>query len=282
MLSDKDEEFVFLMGALGIMILLIVLITTGLWPILVLFLAVLVCLFCFYKAHHSFRTVPEMRTDVDLETLDKYDENDELIKEDPELNVQSSPARGEDAEPQGGYWKFPSPDTSADDALLNSPLHLAEGLTPTQVSTLERQEYALKEFVPLGKTRREKFYIQEQSSESFEHTFVVHSLVTKLKPYVQDLEVQCPQQPDIVFFYKGHRYALEVETPHHLPHKHARLSRKAQRLTKEYGVRWWFVTTRSAYAKTFHPYGQVLTRNQIDSWLKETFSLPASPPLNTI
>ncbi len=209
----------------------------------------------------------------------KWDRLNEQWVEKPEPKVQSTPTMQEkQAEP---LFVLNSPKYEED--LLACPLHLAGKLTQNQITTLEHHDYLLKEFVPLGKTRRETYYIQEQKPESFEHTFVVHSIVEKLKPFVQSVEVHRTQQPDIVFYHKGDKYALEVETPHHQPHKHARLRSKAQRLTREYGVRWWFVTTRSAYAKTFAPYGSVLTRNQIDQWVQENFTPPKTPPpLNTI
>jgi hypothetical protein len=53
------------------------------------------------------------------------------------------------------------------------------------------------------------------------------------------------------------------------------------RFSKQYQTaitRWWFVVTQSAYAKSFQRYGDVLTRNQIESWIHTTFS---PPPLNT-
>lgn len=278
-MQSKDEaQLTFILVILGSMMFLAVFLLVVLLPTLFLLSALLACLFCFYKAYDSSRPIPEMRTDVDIETFYKYDSNDELI-ETPAPKVQNAPAVQEKlAEP---LFVLKSPKYEED--LLTCPLHLASKLTTNQITTLEHHDCLLKEFVPLGKTRREKYYIQEQKPESFEHTFVVHSIVEKLKPFVQSVEVHRTQQPDIVFYYKGDKHALEVETPHHLPYKHSRLRSKAQRLTREYGVRWWFVTTRSAYAKTFAPYGSVLTRNQIDQWVQENFIPPKTPPpLNTI
>jgi hypothetical protein len=128
---------------------------------------------------------------------------------------------------------------------------------------LEREGYLKKEFVPLGKTRRELYYIKEPKHEKIEQTFVVYAIVEKLKQYAKDITVG---KRGISFFHKAKEYAFAVETPSDLrPSLHA----KAHELTKKYGVNWWFIVTQSAYARSFGRYGLVLTRNQIDQWIRE-------------
>ncbi|MCX6708345.1 MAG: hypothetical protein NTW67_01695 [Candidatus Woesearchaeota archaeon] len=199
-----------------------------------------------------------MHTDVDLEGV-----------EDEEFFFDEKPAlKNEQVQTITPQENNSDKKIDSSEILLKSPVHRIADLKTEDQCLLERAGYVKKEFVPLGKTRREPYYVQKQKT-SLEHTFVVYDIVKKLQPIVKSIEVT--QNQDIKIFHKGNYYALTVVTPSDL-HKHHKLTAHAKTLTKTFGANWWFVTTKSAYAKSFGRYGVTITRNQIDDWIQENFS----------
>jgi hypothetical protein len=232
-----------------------------LWPAAVLICAATIGGICMVGAFHCLRDTP-LRTDVSLKGIESEGFDDDGPIDPEPVKVQPAPA------PQETPEQLRKLQIDLED-LLRTPLHRAEGLLPEEISFLQQHKYRPKEFVPLGEVRRQPFYIRECKPESLEHTFVVHSIAHKLKPCVGDLRTYVTQKPDIIFALKGKKYALEIETPLFLRKKHHRLVAKAKVNSKIYGRRWWIVTTRSAYARSFRRYGKVLTRNKIGLWLQK-------------
>jgi hypothetical protein len=248
------------------------------WQVFVLLGAALLGICCFGAALSCSCYVP-MRTDVDLDDLSspKYDDEDLYAMESDEWPPNPAKAlrkkieqlqekRAEQEEPAQAVPELPVTDPREE--LLKSPLHCARDLDNHQQSFLQQNKYELKEFVPLGKVRREKFYVKAQSRQTLKHTFVLYSIAQKLKNKVSNLAIgDNARKPDLTFTYKDQEYAVEVVTP--LQHKN--FFTKADANTKKYGAHWWIVVTDSAYARPFHDYGRVLTRNNIDHWMHNDF-----------
>lgn len=230
---------------------------TGIWQACVLLFAAIISTLYFVKAFGYLWDTP-MRTDVDLEGVEDeeffFDEKPAFKNEQVQILMQPEKNTEKKIEPS--------------EVLLKSPVHRIADLKTGDHYLLERAGYVKKEFVPLGKTRRESYYVQKQKT-SLAHTFVVHSIIKKLQPIVKDVEVT--QNQDIKIFHKGKYYALTVVTPADL-HKHNKLTAQAKVLTKTFGANWWFFITKSAYAKSFGRYGLTITRNQINDWIQENFS----------
>ena len=210
-----------------------------------------------YIYNRKLRPKRTTNCDVDLTDLEKLDFEDETPKPPPRVRHFPAPIE----EPKEVII-----DTLT---LFSTPLHNTNNLIAEEQSLLERNGYQKKEFVPLGKMRRETFLIKEQKPEGLTHTFVVHSIVRKLKRITKTIQTYATQYPDIIFKHKGKTYALEIETPLFLKKKHKRLLAKAQANNKTYGKNWWIVVTTSAYARSFRKYGKVLRRNDIDQWIKQ-------------
>ncbi|MEM3154443.1 MAG: hypothetical protein QW165_02635 [Candidatus Woesearchaeota archaeon] len=228
---------------------------TSIWQVCALLFATIISTLYFVSAFKLLRYAP-MRTDVDLQGI----EDPELFDEEPltEPKVQPAPPVQEEKIEEKHDPK---------EALLHLPIHDASKLSDDEVFFLQRNEYEYKEFVPLGKNRCKPYLVLEQKPESFEHTFVVYALVEKLTPYVKNIKVH--SNPDITFTYNREEFAVEVVIPLEL--KHSRFAIKAERLNSAFGTRLWFAITRSAYKRSLSRYGEVLTRNQIDAWIKESF-----------
>lgn len=107
--------------------------------------------------------------------------------------------------------------------------------------------------------------------ESKEHTFLVQAIKDYLTSYIDKININLTQLPDITFDYNSKTYAFEIETPRRLAGKRDRLKDKANKNNELYPNRWWFVPTRSAYAKTFKKYGKVIIRTQLPSFLDSIF-----------
>jgi len=230
-----------------------------LWPAFVLLTATIAGVFCFWRVASLLRPEPTFRCDVNLDKLDDESLDEETVPP-TEPAVQSVPT------PQEPPKRKLEIDV---EGLLSTLLHSARNLIPEEVYILEKNQYVLKKFVPLGEVRPQLFYIRECKPESLEHTFVVHSIAHKLKQCLDDVRTYATQKPDLVFTFDDEEYALEIETPLFLKKKHNRLVAKAKTNNTAYGKRWWIVTTSSAYQRSFRKYGKVLRRNQIDNWLQK-------------
>jgi hypothetical protein len=247
------------------------------WQVFALLGATALSFCCFGAALNGLRYAP-MRTDVDLDDLfnPKYvGEHDYAIKSEDAFPAKSPEKESKpEPEPQESPFNVHIDHEAKQKHLLDVPVHSAKKLNEPDKSFLLRNDYEEREFVPLGKIRRENFLIKRQSPKSLEHTFLLHAIYDKLSEYSIDVEITRDQ--DIAILRKRQNYALCVVTPDDL-RKHNCLSKKASRLTSICCGNWWFVVTQSAYAKSFQRYGDVLTRNQLDEWIRTTFS---PPPLN--
>jgi len=244
---------------------------TQIWAVLVLLFAAIVSFLYFFSAFRQLWYEP-MRTDVSLEGIETADLDDEPAKPEP-VKVQHTPAVQEE----------PKREVIIDtDKLLACAAHWRDLLQPEEENYLSRQGYELKHFVPFGETHAQPCLIKKNKVESYEHTFVVSMIAHELRNYTKKVETFITQYPDVVFECKGKQYAVEVETPFGLPQKHRRLALKATENNKQYGSRWVFVATQSAYAKCFKRYAHTLRRNDVPDWIDELFAkkspLKASHP----
>jgi hypothetical protein len=155
--------------------------------------------------------------------------------------------------------------------LLNRKLYHIKELSRKEQEWLKFNHYHLREFVPLGKTRREQYLIKEGKNDMLDHTFLMHHIAKLLEGRVEDIETHRHTLPTITFTRKGEKCAIEVVTDRPVDRKENRLYWKKERNNRAYGIHWWFVISRSAYAKFFHPYGFVITRHKFMDWLDEEF-----------
>ncbi len=250
-----------------------------LWPAFVLLAATLACVFCSWRALLLLRSETVFRCDVNLDKLDDDSLDDEdfdvekqaegcvknVVREGPVVDTVSEESlSGAESAPlvfRTVYEDDPK-------GLLSTPLHRVAELAPEDYELLAREKYVKLEFVPLGRVRRETFYIKPQSRETLAHTFVLHSIVQQLKDKVGALKVGGnAKTPDITFTHNGKSYAVEVVGPL----QHARFFTKAESMKRKYGSNWCIVVTHSAYARPFREYAPVLTRNQVPQWIQNGF-----------
>ena len=232
-----------------------------LWQPFVLFCAVLINLFCTYKAVSSLPR--NMRCDVSLEGIEDGDMIDDVLQ-------KSEPAR---VQPASVPQEKPKREVHIDtNALLSKAVHRHDFLIPEEYEYLIRNGYEPKQFVPFGEMHAQPFLIKRNGVESDEHIFVVNMIADELRRYTKKARIYLTQYPDIIFECKGKEYAIEVETPFGLPKKHRRLAKKAEENNKKYGSRWIIVVTQSAYAKCFKRYTKVLRRNEVATWIEQLFA----------
>ena len=160
--------------------------------------------------------------------------------------------------------------------LLNRQLYHIKEVSRKEQDILRFHHYRLREFVPMGKTRREQYFIKEGKNYMLDYTFLMHHTAQLLQGRVENIETHRHELPTITFTYKGQKCAIEVVTDRLVDRKTNRLSLKKHRNDRAYGIYWWFVVSRSAYAKFFYEWGQVVTRNKFMDFLDKQFP-PISP-----
>ena len=126
-------------------------------------------------------------------------------------------------------------------------------------------------FVPLGKSKCESFFIKKSETESIPHKFLVHSIYDEIKKWTKEVWMYDSVNPDIVFVGKnGKKYAIEVETGHLYKKEKDKLAQKHARNLADYED-WCFVVTNKMYEYAYKKYGKTFTRNNIlgnlNSWL---------------
>ena len=95
-------------------------------------------------------------------------------------------------------------------------------------------------------------------SESLEHHVVVYLIYEEIKKYTDDAMRYPVRNPDIVF-YKGKKYAIEVETGTNLKNKE-KLREKLKQLY-EYPY-WFFVVTKARLKKSTSSLDLLLQRGK--------------------
>lgn len=139
---------------------------------------------------------------------------------------------------------------------------------------LERSGYQYAEFVPIGKTQKEGFYIRKNTRESLAHTFLVHNIKQHLEKYTDDIQVRLTMKPDIVFTNKhGERVALEIETGKYFRRHKERIKEKFARAKKYYPKVYIVLTSTKmkAYYRRLLPDIPLLVRTDISQFLPTQF-----------
>lgn len=160
--------------------------------------------------------------------------------------------------------------------LLESPLHICEELDKLNHYFLTHNGYEEKEFVPFGEVRRARYLIKKQKL-TLEHTFVLYSLIQILDDL--HLERHLSANNILSITVRDSTYAVCVVTPQDAGREYYLYSLAGQmsRMAPE----WWFLTTSSAYKRSFTKYGDVLTRNDILLWVAKHLSSSPSPHITT-
>jgi len=159
-------------------------------------------------------------------------------------------------------------------------LILSNEISRGQINSYLNEGYRLGDFVPLGTRTPQRYLILPKQGESLQHTFVVEALLRFIRKYTTIVQSKDTTEPDIVFEWKGQKYAIEVETSLSLTKKKRQLREKAVSLNREYGERWFFVPTLSKYAYYFAQFGPAINRNMVGQKLVELFNSMESVQFN--
>lgn len=101
-----------------------------------------------------------------------------------------------------------------------------------------------------------------------EHYVVVYLIYEEIKKYTDDVMRYPVRNPDIVFFYKGKKYAIEVETGANLKNKE-KLKEKLKQLY-EYPC-WFFVVTKARLKKDYKQFGPTFTKGEVRNEIERIF-----------
>jgi hypothetical protein len=131
-------------------------------------------------------------------------------------------------------------------------------------------------FVPIGKDRQEECWVQENSVEGLEHTFVVQNIKEHLAKYTTDVSVNLSVGADLVFKDRqGRNVAIEVETGKQYQKKRFAFTKKFHELAQQY-PRLYVVLTqvefKRQYQKTLKK--DIYLRKDVPSLLASIFDHP--------
>lgn len=170
-------------------------------------------------------------------------------------------------------------------------LFYGKDLDVSEKQYLLSHNYEKGNFVPIGKTRQEEFYVKKNGIESLAHSFLVQNIKQEILRYTTDVKINLSQEPDIIFKNnKEEIVALEVETGTGLGKHRFEIENKFLVAKKRYKKNLYIILTDSRlkykYKKIFKNI-KILTRQEIPRLLSAQLnrlgrhSIPAKPNADT-
>ncbi|MFH1408741.1 MAG: hypothetical protein ABIH34_02445 [Nanoarchaeota archaeon] len=143
-----------------------------------------------------------------------------------------------------------------------------------EVRYLENEGYKYGEFVPIGKSHKEGFYVKRNTRESLAHTFLVHNIKQHLQKHTKDLQIRITKKPDIVFKNnKGQLIALEIETGKNFKKHKQRIKNKFIQAKKNYPKIFIVLTStkKKPYYQRLIPDIPLFVRTDIPKFIQAQF-----------
>jgi len=153
---------------------------------------------------------------------------------------------------------------------LEANLHLSSDLTSGQKETLYTRGYKVLKISPFGTSGASYYWIKTRYNESKEHAFFCYVLEAELKKYVDEIEMNITNGPDLVVGWKGKRFCFDVETGKSLSRHPEWLGKKFAYYQREYDKSFILVTKRTLQYK-YAKYGIVITRGKIRETIRKLF-----------
>jgi len=139
-----------------------------------------------------------------------------------------------------------------------------EELSDKEVKVLLENNYSLISEYDVSEKKQINVLVRDVLNHSKTHTFLVWSvkrLLNKIKS-IYHIEEHLTKDADITFYYKGKKFALEIETGT-LLNKHEQLKVKIDYLNGRYQNRWMFVLTNRDLISKYRKLGPSTPRNQV-------------------
>jgi hypothetical protein len=139
------------------------------------------------------------------------------------------------------------------------------GLTEEQKIVLLKNGFTVASAYDLTTRSPANFIVKRRFPEGLQHTILVCQVESMIREYTDDLQVNTSNDADLVFTDKrGKKIALEIETGlnNHLSEKV--MAVKARSYDETY-----FVLTDSRLTDIYKSYGPVITRSQIQEFIKK-------------
>ncbi len=153
---------------------------------------------------------------------------------------------------------------------ISGNLHLNSSLTHRQQEKLYAQGYNVLKISPFGTSGAAIYWINTRHNESKEHAFFCYILEIELKKYVDEVEMNVTNGPDLVVEWKGKRFCFDVETGKSLSRHPEWLGKKFAYYQREYDKSFILVTKRTLQYK-YSKYGIVITRGKIKETIRKLF-----------
>lgn len=116
--------------------------------------------------------------------------------------------------------------------------------------------------------KEEDYLLKPRHNESLNHMFVIYDIAEYLEKNDINALLYTTQKPDIVFQFKGKRYAIEVETGHKIEKDKKRIENKVKELNENYD-KWFFIVTNLRFSPKYKAYGKVVEMRYLRHYMKK-------------
>ncbi|HLC79289.1 MAG TPA: ATP-binding protein [archaeon] len=155
---------------------------------------------------------------------------------------------------------------------LSKPFYEKNVLTELQTEFLKSQGYLEYRDPEFGEGRGKNFLVcKPPPNESLPHHFMVQLLKQEIKKHTDKVITLSTGGPDLQFWWKEKKYAIEVETGTVLEDHKERLLEKAALLAGQC-QEWFFVVTNKALKPHYQNYGPTYTRTEVKEKLSPIFT----------
>ena len=121
-----------------------------------------------------------------------------------------------------------------------------------EIEYLRESGYSISYHRNLKSNRQVAYLLKPRYNESLDHFFLVKAIERYISNFTKEIYLYQTLKPDIIFFIKKKKIAIEVETGKINNTKI--LENKVKINNKEYGKNWFFVVTSKYYKNKYQKY----------------------------
>lgn len=162
----------------------------------------------------------------------------------------------------------------------NKGLFKLNKLNKDEIEYLKKKRYIEFKSKGINNKKPEIYLIKPRYNESPQHCFLTYDIAKYLESLngVKDVKLFETKKPDIVFSINDKEYAIEVETGKVLKKNKKQLMEKVKTLNKEYGERWFFITTNKNLAPVYNKIAPTCEKRYITNRIEKLLTSAKQSP----
>lgn len=145
-------------------------------------------------------------------------------------------------------------------------------LSRQQKDKLLAEDFQRLKISPFGDTGAAWFWVKKRHNESKGHAFFCYFIRRELQKYVEEVEINTTDGPDVTFDYDGSSYSFDIETGSNLKRNPEYVKKKFDWYKKHYDYVYVFVTSKKL-KYSYPQFAQVVTRGTFKAILGEIFGV---------